>query len=59
MSLRLTWIHGCRKDFFQGGDKNGEISFYSLETKRTTFFAKNVTGKCQALCRPSDGHCLD
>jgi len=26
--------------FFQGGRKNGEISFYPLETKKTTFFAK-------------------
>jgi len=30
--------HGRRKNFFQGGNR-GEISFYPLETKRTTFFA--------------------
>ena len=26
--------------FFQGGRKNGEISFYPLETKKTTFLLK-------------------
>jgi len=30
-----------------GGDKSGEIAFYALETKKTTFFAENLIGKCQ------------
>jgi len=32
--------------FFQAGAKNGEILFFPLETKKTTFFTKNVIGKC-------------
>jgi len=45
-----TAIHGRRKDFFQvegqqwifpGG--NGDISFYPLKPKKSTFFAKNLT----------------
>jgi len=47
--------HGRRKDFFQGGPmvdfsrvaKIFEISFYKLETEKTSFFAANLTGKCQ------------
>jgi len=40
-------------DFCRGGEndisrgrKIGEISFYPSETKKTTFFAKNLLGKC-------------
>jgi len=33
----LYWI--ARK-FFQGGAKSGEICFFLLETKKTTFFAE-------------------
>ena len=33
--------------FFPGGGRNGGISFYPIENKNTTFFAKNLTGKCQ------------
>jgi len=56
-------MHGHRKDFFQGAQlvdfsrgsqkdfsmraKSGEISFFLLETKKTTFFVKRVTGKFQ------------
>ena len=55
--------HGRRKDFFQGGTfadisigkhkkfpegaKSDEISCFSLETKKTTFFAKSITEKCE------------
>ena len=40
------------KIFFQGEAKSGEIPFFSLETKKTIFFAKNKIGKCQILkCR--------
>jgi len=35
--------------FFQVGSKSGEISFYPLETKKTTLFAKSLTRKCQIL----------
>jgi len=49
----LAHEHGRRKDFFQGvshygifpkffqGAKSGEICFFPLKTKKTTFFAKN------------------
>jgi len=42
--------HGCRKDFFQGGNRffqgysekeSGESSFYPFEIEKTTFFDKN------------------
>jgi len=32
--------------YFQGA-KSGKISFLSLETKKTTFFTKQLMGKCQ------------
>ena len=38
---------GNQKYFFRRGAKSGEVSFYPLETKKTTFFADNWTGKCQ------------
>ena len=40
---------GWQKQLFQakGGRKNGEILFFLLETKKKTFFGKNVIGKCQ------------
>ena len=53
-----------QKDFSRGV-KNGEIWFYPLETKKTTFFVENLMGKCyisksrgtKALpCLPSDAH---
>jgi len=34
-----------RKDFFQGGGNNDEISFYPLGTKTTTLFPKSLIGK--------------
>jgi len=37
---------GSHKDFSRG-DKSGEISFFFREIKKTTFFAKNVSKKCQ------------
>jgi len=36
-------------DFSQGGGKGGEISFYPLETEKTTYFTKNVMEKCRTL----------
>jgi len=38
---------GVAKKIFPEGAKSGEISFHSLETKISTFFAKDVIGKCQ------------
>jgi len=35
------------KNIIPKGAKSGEISFYTLETKKSTFFAKDVIGKCQ------------
>jgi len=46
----ISCKHGRRKDFFQGGAKSSEISFFPVETKKTTFFAKNV------LSYPPDAH---
>ena len=46
--IRLTvlrWIHERRKEFFPGGDKNDEPSFFPLETKKTTFFCWNCNTK--------------
>jgi len=40
---------------FPGGAKNGKISFYPLETKKTTLFAENLLGKFQIpweICPP-------
>ena len=34
-------------DFFRMGCKSGKISFYRLESKKTTIFAKHLIGKCQ------------
>ena len=39
--------------FFSTAGKNGEISFYPLETKRTIFFAKYVIGKFQISGGPT------
>jgi len=36
---------GSRKEFSRGC-KSGEISFYPLETKNTTFFSKTLIGNC-------------
>jgi len=41
----IVLFPGVTKRFFQGGAKRGEISFYPLETKRTTFFAKKYNRK--------------
>ena len=38
---------GRWKYFFQGKANSGEILFYLLETNKTTFFPKNIIGKCQ------------
>ena len=40
----VPWMHGRRKDFFQG-DNSGEIWFYRLDTKRTILFAEILIGK--------------
>jgi len=40
MIAGVTWDHGRRKDFLQGGAKNGEIWFLTLEIEKTTFFAE-------------------
>jgi len=32
---------------FSTGDKSGQISFFPVETKQKTFFAKNVIRRCQ------------
>jgi len=42
----VDFSRGSQK-FFQGGAKSEEISFLPLETKKTTFFAKDVIGKCK------------
>jgi len=55
---------GLAKKIFPEGAKSGEISFFPLETKISTFSAKDVVGKCQistsrGLCSshpPSDAH---
>ena len=43
--------HGHLKDIFHREANSrflsDKISFYSLETEKTTFFAKNLVGKCQ------------
>jgi len=44
---------------FPGRAKSSEISYFPLETEKTTFFAQNVIGKCQILNsrrRPSPTH---
>jgi len=33
--------------FFPRGAKTGEVSFFPIETKKTTFFAKSLIRKCQ------------
>ena len=63
--------HGRRKDFFQGGApgdfsklfqggaKYGEICFFSLETKKTTFFVEifKIQGEPRPLpASPSNAH---
>jgi len=37
----------CSQNYFSKGTKRGKILFYPFETKKTTFFAKNLIGKCQ------------
>jgi len=39
VQLIVDFSRGSQKIIFQGG--SGEISFYPLDTKKTTFFAKN------------------
>jgi len=36
-----------RQKYFSSGGKSDKISFHPLKTKKTTFFAKNLIGKCQ------------
>jgi len=38
--------------YFSRGAKSGGISFYLLETKKTTFFTKVFTGKCKITKSP-------
>lgn len=42
------FFSGVANQISRGG-QNDEISFYPLQTKRTTFFAKSLIGKCQIL----------
>jgi len=41
-----SYVQGWAKIYLQGG-KSGKISFLPLETRKTTFFAKKLMGKCQ------------
>jgi len=41
------FFQGQPKRFLQEEAKSGEISFYLIETRKTTFFAKNLMIKCQ------------
>ena len=61
MTETAYYVHGHRKDCFQGrakvdfsnaakdifprGAKSGKISFYLLESKKTTFLGKKLIGK--------------
>jgi len=38
---------GVGQKYFYKGAKSVKISFSPLETKKTTFFAKKLSGKCQ------------
>jgi len=38
---------GVANNIFAGGGKSAKISFYPFETKKATFIAKNLMGKCQ------------
>jgi len=46
-SCSYTYVQGLVKNMFAGGAKSGKILFSPLETKKTTFFAKSMMGKCQ------------
>ena len=46
MRVGRIFTRGEIVDFFQGV-QSGAISFYFLQTKKTTFFDENLTGKCQ------------
>jgi len=46
-SCSYAYVQGLAKNMFAGGAKSGKISFSPLETKKTTFFVKNMMGKCQ------------
>ena len=65
----VTSVYGRQKDFprgeqgdfyklFLGGAKSGEICFFLLETKNTTFFCWNFQnpGGPRIPCLPSDAH---
>jgi len=43
---QLLLQRGVKMDFFQVA-KSGEISFLTISTYETTFFAKTLKGKCQ------------
>jgi len=44
----IKWIFpGEAKNIFPGEGQSDKNSFYPLETKKTTFFVKNLIGKCQ------------
>jgi len=45
MGVGRIFPSGGNSGFFQGG--SGEISFYPVETNKTTFFGKNLIGKGQ------------
>jgi len=44
MTIERIFSRGGNSGFFDGEAKSGEISFYPLETMKTTFFAKNLIG---------------
>jgi len=46
VSCSFTYVQGLAKNKFAGGAKSGKILFSPLETKKTTFFAKDKMGKC-------------
>jgi len=54
---RHLWIFPGKLRIPLGEIKNGEISFFPLESKKTTFVVKNLIRKCQtSFCPPSDAH---
>jgi len=42
----MEFSRDAQKDFSMGA-KTSKISFYPLKTKKTTFFAETLIGKCQ------------
>ena len=64
-SRRQKWIFPKVANFFPGGTKSGVISFFPLETTKTTFFAEcvkrkmskfKIQGGARPPAPPSDDH---